>query len=51
MGLLLSLLDRLGVIELESGPVARNKIMDSINAVTDEELQHFFEKLYKFTME
>ena len=51
MGLLLSLLDRLGVVELECGPVARNKITESINAVADEGLQLFLEKLYKFTIE
>ena len=39
------------VVELESGPVARNKITESINAVADEELQLFLEKLYKFSIQ
>jgi serine/threonine protein kinase len=45
MGLLLSLLDRLGMITLTYAPVAHNTIRNSINAVEDEELKAFLNEL------
>ena len=51
MGLLLSLLDRLGMITLEYNPVAKDTVQRCVATVEDEELKTFLSELINKTRE